>query len=50
LAQDHNQEVAKQLGIRAKLTLAQEKLKQALKTDYWKSLKGTIGADPLTAS
>lgn len=49
LAGEHNQKIAKDLGLKTRLKACQERLDLALKPDYWKSLQGTLGADSLVA-
>jgi phosphoenolpyruvate carboxykinase (diphosphate) len=48
VAAEHNRDMSKEMGLKARMKYCQDKLNAALKPDYWKSLKGTIGADCLT--
>jgi len=47
MASEHNRKTVKELGLKARLQICQQNLDLALKPDYWKSLKGNLGADHL---
>ncbi len=47
---EHNRKSIKELGLKARLQYCLEKLDAALKPDYWQTLKGTLGADPLVVN
>ncbi len=47
LAQDHNREAARRLGLKTRLASAETRLKEVSRPGYLASLEGMLGVDPL---
>jgi hypothetical protein len=47
IAEGHNQEAVRRLGLRARLSATEARLRQARSRRYLASLQGTLGVDPL---